>query len=99
MENLETALEMEVDGEGEGTPGSLKATGLMTQEVEPSGTKLIDAHKGVKNLSHLENLGTVHHLCLESVRFAFNCYQHWAQLIFHQPGEPPFTLMIREEVT
>ena len=32
-------------------------------------------------------------------RFAFNCYRHWAQLLFRQPGEPPVTILIREGAT
>ena len=29
----------------------------------------------------------------------FNCYMHWAQLLLHQPGEPPVTILSREGVT
>ena len=32
-------------------------------------------------------------------RFAFNCYRHWAQLLLHEPGEPPVKILSREGVT
>ena len=32
-------------------------------------------------------------------RFQFNFYKHWAQLLLHQPGEPPVTLLSREGLT
>ena len=31
--------------------------------------------------------------------FAFDLYKHWAQLLLHQMGDPPFTLLIREGIT
>ena len=44
-------------------------------------------------------LWTVQHHWLARVRFALNCYKHWVQLLLHQPGEPPVTVLIYEEVT
>ena len=44
-------------------------------------------------------LWTVRHHWPAGARFAFNCYRHWAQLILHQPGEPPVTILSREGVT
>ena len=32
-------------------------------------------------------------------RFAFNFYRHWAQLLLHQTGEPPVTILSQEGVT
>ena len=33
------------------------------------------------------------------MRFALNCYKHWAQLLLRQPGELRVTILIREGVT
>ena len=43
-------------------------------------------------------LWTVRHRWPAGARFAFNCYRHWEQLLLHQPGEPPVTIMSREGV-
>ena len=32
-------------------------------------------------------------------RFAINCYRHWAQLLLHQRGGPPVTILSIEGVT
>ena len=55
---------------------SLEATRLLTREVEPSGTMLVDARNGFNELIRLEVLLTVHNCWLEGTRFAFNCYKH-----------------------
>ena len=47
----------------------------------------------------LEMLWTVQHRWTAGLRFAFNCYWHWAQLILRQPGELPVTILSREGVT
>ena len=44
-------------------------------------------------------LWTVRHHWPVGARFAFNCYRHWAQLLLHQPGEPPVIILSREGVT
>ena len=44
-------------------------------------------------------LWTVRHCWPVGVRFAFNFYRDWAQLLLHQPGEPPVTILSREGVT
>ena len=44
-------------------------------------------------------LWTVRHSWPARVRFAFNCYKHWAQLLFRQLGELPVTILSREGVT
>ena len=106
-ELLEEALGMEVketgEGEGEkgveGTQRALGALELLTQDAEPSGTMLVDACNGFTELSRLEMLWTVWHRWPAGARFAFNCYRHWAQLLLRQPGEPPVTILSREEIT
>ena len=93
-EGLEAALGMEVEGdrgsegeeEGGGNLRALEALDFLTQEVEPSGTTLVDAHNGFNELSRLAMLWTVCHRCPAGARFAFNCYKHWAQLLLCQPG-------------
>ena len=63
-ESLEAVLEMEVNGDGEsegdegcvGTKGALGALDFLTQDADPSGTSLVDAHNGFSNLSCLEML-------------------------------------------
>ena len=108
-EGLEAALgvalqEMEVE-EDRGTKGeeyggvtqrALGALELLTQEAEPSGTTLIDAHNGFNKLIRLEMLWIVWHRWTAGARFAFNCYRHWAQLLLRQPREPSVTIPSRE---
>ena len=60
---------------------------------------LIDAHNWFNKLIRLEMMLTVQHLYLAGARFEFKCYRHWAQLLLHQPGEPPVTILIREGFT
>ena len=44
-------------------------------------------------------LWTVRHRWPAGARFTFNFYRHWAQLLLHQTGEPPVTILSREGVT
>ena len=44
-------------------------------------------------------LWTVRHRWTAGARFVFNFYNHWAQLLLRQPGEPPVTILSREGVT
>ena len=81
---------------GGGTKRALKALESLTQEVELSGTTLIDARNGLNELSQLAMLWTVQHCWPAGVRFAFNCYKHLAQLLLFQPGESPITILSRE---
>ena len=61
---LGAALEMEVDGEdegknkegGDGTQKALGALEFLTQDVDPSGTTLVDARNGFNELSRLAML-------------------------------------------
>ena len=93
-EGLTAALGMEIEedrgGEREDEGGwaqrSLGALEFLTQESEPSGTTLFDPRNGFNELSRLEMLWTVRHRCKAGVRFAFNCYRRWAQLLLHQSG-------------
>ena len=96
-------MEVEAKGEvkkgGEGNPRALGALEFLTHDAEPSRTTLVDAHTGFNDLSRLSMLWTVRHRWPAGARFAFNCYRHWAQLLLRQPGEPPFTILIRKGVT
>ena len=101
---LSEALRMEVEGsegeeDGGGTLRALGALELLTQEAEPSGTTLVDARNEFNKLNRLAMLWTVHHRWATGVRFTFNCYKHWAQLLLRQPGELTVTIMRREGVT
>ena len=106
-EQQTSALEMEFEEDrgtegkegGEGSSRELGALELLTQDAEPSGTTLVDARNGFNKLSRLAMLWTVRHRWPAGVRFAFNCYRHWAQLLLRQPGEPPVTILSREGVT
>ena len=44
-------------------------------------------------------LWTVRHRWPVRAIFAFNCYNHWSQLLLRKPGEPPVTILSREGVT
>ena len=106
-EGMAEALEMEVErdrgskGEegGGGTQRALEALEFLTQDAEPSGTTLVDAHNGFNELSRLAMLWTVRHRWPAGTRFAFNCYKHWAQLLLRQPGELQVKILSREGVT
>ena len=106
-EGLEVALGMEVEEVGgsegkeggDGNPRALGSLEFLTQDEEPSGTTLVDARNGFNEISRLEMLWTVRHRCPAGSRFAFNSYRHWAQLLLHQPGEPPVAILSREGVT
>ena len=60
---------MEVKGDGgsegedggEGTQRALEDLEFLTQDAEPSGTTLVDAHNGFNKLSRLAMLWTVRH--------------------------------------
>ena len=86
----------EVEEEGGETQRSLEALDFLTQESEPSGTKLVDAHNGFNKLSRLAMLWTVHYRWPAGARFAFNCYKHWARLLLCQLGRLPVTILSRE---
>ena len=43
-------------------------------------------------------LWTLWHRWMAGVRFAFNFYRHWTQLLLHQPGDPPVPILIQEGV-
>ena len=91
-------MEVEEEGEGEeGVDGTLRALGaleFLTQDVELSGTTLVDACNEFNKLSHLVMLWTVRHFWPAGARFAFNCYRHWAQLLLFQMGETLVTILI-----
>ena len=82
-------MEIEVEDDraskgNEGSNGTQRTLGeleFLTQDVEPSGTTLVDACNGFNELSRLAMMWTVRHRLLVGVRFAFNYYRHWAQLL------------------
>ena len=78
--NPETALDMEVDGEGEGdgTLRELEATEFMNQDSETSSKTLVDDCNRFNKLIHLAMLRTTRIFWLEKARFDFNFYRHWA---------------------
>ena len=93
-EGLAVAMEMEVkeegasegEEEGRGTQRALEVLDLLTQEAYPNITTLIDARKGLNELSRLVLLWTVQHRWPAGARFTSNCYWHWAQILLCQPG-------------
>ena len=56
---VEEDVGSEREGEGGGTLRALEALEFLTQEAEPSGTMLVDAHNGFNKLSRLAMLWTV----------------------------------------
>ena len=103
-EGLAAVLEMEItedrgsegEEEGGGTQRALEAFEFLTQEADRIGTTLVDACNGFNKLIRLAMLWTVWHRWPEGVRFAFNCYRHWAQLLLRHLGELPVTIRSRE---
>ena len=65
---------------------ALEDIGLLSQDTDPGSTTLVDALNCFNDMSRLEMHWTVRHRWPAGVRFAFNCYRHWAQLLFCQPG-------------
>ena len=104
-EQLEAALGIEVEEtdegkeEGEGTQTALGALEFLTQDAEPSGTTLVDAHNGFNKLRCLAMLRNVRHSWPSGARFTFNSNRHRAQILLCQPGEPTVTILIQEGVT
>ena len=84
---------------GEGTLRALGALEFLTQDADPSGTTRVDACNGFNELSRLAIMWTVRHRWPAEVKFAFNCYRHWAQLLLCQLGEQPVTILSKEGVT
>ena len=81
------------------TQRELEALEFLTQDAEPSWKTLVDARNGFNKLSRLAMLWNVQHRWPSRARFLFNCYMHWAQILLHQPREPPGTILRREGVT
>ena len=74
----------------------LEATGLLTQDVDPGRTILVDTFNGFNDLNRLEMHWMVRHFWLAGARFLFNCYRHWAQFFLRQPDNAPVILLIQE---
>jgi hypothetical protein len=91
-------LEME---EGEDLPWTAKAEGDQREECVdgPEGLTLVDARNGFNELSHYAMLWTARHRWLKGMRFAFNCYRHYARCLVRSPGGKPSILLSREGVT
>ena len=77
----------------------MEALEFLTQDAELSGMTLVDSRIGFNDLRRLAMLCTVQHRWPTGARFLFNCYEHWAQLLLHQPGELPVTILSREGFT
>ena len=77
----------------------LGALEFLTQEVDPSGTTIVDDCNDFSELICFLMMWTVRHRWPEGSRFVFNCYRHWAQLLLHQLGWPPVKILSREGVT
>ena len=91
----------EDDLDVEGGGGSLSAIGepgWLTQEYETGGTAPINACSRFNNLRRLYMLWMVQHRCLVGVRFAFNCYKHWAHLLLRLPSKEPVLILSQEGV-
>ena len=103
MASQEMKVDEDRDREGEDEGGetqqALGALEFLTQEAEPIGSTLLDAHNGFDELSRLAMLWTVQHCWPAGARFVFNCYRHWSQLLLREPGETPVTILSREGVT
>ena len=57
---------------------------------------LVDAHKGFNEITPLETMWMVRHFWTDEVRFEFNIYNHWVQLLQRQLRIPPANLIIQE---
>ena len=87
------------DEGGGGTQWALEALEFPTKEADPSGTTLVDTRNRFNKLSRLAMLWTVRHRWIAGVRFAFNYYKNWVQLLLRQTGDLPVTILSREVFT
>ena len=83
----------------EGLNGHWKPCSSSLRKAEPSGTTLVDARNGFNELSRLTMLWVVCHRWPAGLRFAFNCYRCWVQIILLHPSDALVILLIREGVT
>jgi hypothetical protein len=65
----------------------------------PEGLTLVDARNGFNKLSCYAMLWTARHRWPKGVRFAFNCYRHYARCLVRNPSSEPSILLSREGVT
>ena len=84
---------------GVGVGVALETIWILTQNSEPGSTNFVDACNGFNEISRLVMLWMVRHRWPARVRFLFNCYRHWSQLLLLHPGDTPVILLIREGVT
>ena len=76
----------------------LEATGILTQDVEPGGTTLVDECNSFNKLSRMKILWTVHNRWPARERFVFNFCKYWAHILLLQPNEAPVMLPSQEGV-
>jgi len=86
-----------------GSPGQSQATNprLLTQppEVDAYAIVLVDTQNSFNKLNHHTMLWMVRHRWPSGSQFAFNCYQHSAQLVLRQTSGRPRLLQSHEGVT
>ncbi len=87
--------------EGEDLPWTAEAEEDQREEYVdgPEGLTLNDARNGFNELSCYAMLWTARHHWPKSVRFAFNCYRHYARCLVRSPGGKLSILLSREGVT
>jgi hypothetical protein len=87
--------------EGEDLPWTAKAEGDQQEECVDGqkGLTLFDARNGFNKLSCYAMLWTARHHWPKGMRFAFNCYRHYARCLVRSPGDKPSILFSREGVT
>ncbi len=87
--------------EGEDPPWTVKAEGGQQKECLDGleGLTLVDARNGFNELSCYAVLWTARHRWPKGLRFAFNCYRHYARCFVRIPGGKPSILLSREGVT
>jgi hypothetical protein len=87
--------------EGEDPPLTAEAEGGLRGESDdgPKGLTLVDARNGFNELSCYAMLWAARHCWPKGMRFAFNCYRHYARCLVHNPGSKPSILLSREGVT
>jgi len=74
-------------------------TTSVVKSGQPYATLLVDAHNGFSKLSCKVVMWTICHRWPSSCQFAFNCYQHAAQLVIHCNGRPCSVILSQERVT
>ena len=71
----------------------MEATGILTQEAVLGDVTLVDAYDGFNKLIRLPMLWVVQHHWMVGVRFTFNFFKNWVNLLLRRLVRSPVTFL------